>query len=224
MSFWEQLVRKRQSSQATKILPAPSISAEGSGPLPTAVFTGFPHVRPPFVERLVRTALPSTPLVSVRARVETIQTLCLASYATEGSVARSYGPAGFVNFVIPGRVPLVHETPLFVEVAQPMPDDPPSKKRPLCAAATIVEPKENVSGSTTVLCWLVEFVNGSVKIRVSATFADAVMVTTSVARPASASKREKRLRRGNERDCMKPPFRTRYERATPVRGTSDYRS
>ena len=33
MSFCEQLVRKRQSAQATKILPEPSISAEGSGPL-----------------------------------------------------------------------------------------------------------------------------------------------------------------------------------------------
>src|ERR671926_97868 len=116
-------------------------------------------------------------------------------------------PAGVVNFVIPGRVPLVHETPLFVEVDHPMPDDPPSKKRPLCTAATIVEPKENVSGSAAVLCWLVEFVNGSTKICVSATFADAVIATTSVATPASASKRKKRLRRGNERDSMKLPFR-----------------
>src|SRR5256714_1086211 len=234
MSFCEQLVRKRQSSQATKILPEPSISAEGSGPLRMlpgsvaaemeGIVNAFPKLKPPLVERLVRTALPSTPLVSVRASVETSQTLCLASYATDGSVARSYGPAGFVNFVIPGRVPLVHETPLFVEVDHPMPDDPPSKKRPLCAAATIVEPKENVSGSTTVLCWLVAFVNGSAKICVSATFADAVMVTTSVARPASASKREKRLRRGNERDCMKSPFPARCEMATSERRTSDYRN
>ena len=56
------------------------------------------------------------------------------------------------NVVIPGSVPLVHEAPLFVDVAQPMSVAPPSKKRPNWAAATIVEPDEYVSGSTIVLC------------------------------------------------------------------------
>src|SRR5881296_3875457 len=45
-----------------------------------------------------------------------------------------------------------------------MPEAPPSVKRPDCAAATPVEPKKNESGSTTVLCWLDELVNGSVAI------------------------------------------------------------
>src|ERR671934_277974 len=105
MSLAEQFVRKRQSSQATKILPEPSISAEGSGPLRM-----LPGSVAAEIEVIVN-ALPKLepPFVSVSARVETIQTLCLASYATDGSVARSYGPAGVVNFVIPGRVPLVHE-------------------------------------------------------------------------------------------------------------------
>jgi hypothetical protein len=53
---------------------------------------------------------------------------------------------------MPGRTPLVHETPLSVEVAHPMSEAPPLKKRPNCPAATIVEPNENVSGSTIVLC------------------------------------------------------------------------
>src|SRR5919204_2075889 len=59
-SFVEQLVRKRQSSQTTKILPSPEISAEGSGPLrmfPGSVFAvmlviviGAPKLTPPFVD------------------------------------------------------------------------------------------------------------------------------------------------------------------------------
>src|SRR5919202_849087 len=172
MSFCEHPDRNRQSCHATKILPAPSISAVGSGPvrrLPATVWleidalvdvlshtvqflsrsspapaawtvTGFPQEVPPVVERFTITA---TPLgVELSASDETIQTLCRASNATDGSLTRAYGPAGLVKTVIPGITPLVHETPLFVEVAQPMSDAPPLKKRPNCAAATIVEPKE----------------------------------------------------------------------------------
>jgi hypothetical protein len=47
-----------------------------------------------------------------------------------------------------GRKPCVHEAPAFVEVAQPISDAPPPKNRPDWNAATIVEPKANVSGST----------------------------------------------------------------------------
>src|SRR5438067_2453440 len=59
-SFVEQLARKRQSSQTTKILPSPASSAEGSGPLripPGSVFAvidvivnACPKLTPPFVE------------------------------------------------------------------------------------------------------------------------------------------------------------------------------
>ena len=56
-----------------------------------------------------------------------------------------------------------------------MSDDPPLKKRPLCTAATIVEPKLNVSGSTSVRCWLLLFVNGSELIWTRFTFASAVL-------------------------------------------------
>jgi hypothetical protein len=93
--------------------------------------------------------------------------LCAASYATAGSLTRSYGPATAVCLVIPASVPLVQDAPLLVEVANPMSDAPPSKKRPNWAAVTIVEPCDYVSGSTIVLCRLVEFVNGSVAICVS---------------------------------------------------------
>src|SRR3954468_1092240 len=55
---------------------------------------------------------------------------------------------------MPGSRPLVHVVPLLVDVAKPMAHAPPSKMRPTWNAETIVEPFENVSGSTSVL-WLV---------------------------------------------------------------------
>src|SRR5918912_2761172 len=81
---------------------------------------------------------------------------------------------------MPGRDPLVHEAPLFVGVAKPLSEAPPSKKRPCWATATIVEPAEKVSGSTTVWCWLLEFVKGSLRMRLLP-FADAPADTTSAA-------------------------------------------
>src|SRR3954452_2746471 len=47
---------------------------------------------------------------------------------------------------------------------------PPSKKRPTWKAPTTVLPKANVSGSSSVACWLVELVNGSELTLVNATF------------------------------------------------------
>ena len=58
-------------------------------------------------------------------------------------------------------------------------------KRPSWKAATIVLPKEKVSGSTCVACWLVEFVYGSELILVSGTFADAPIVERSVSADAA---------------------------------------
>ena len=93
-------------------------------------------------------------------------------------------------------MPLVHDAPLFAEVAKPMSDAPPLKKRPNWAAATIVEPNEYVSGSTIVLCWLDAFVNGSTAIWLSGTFALAETGTVSASAPASARTSESRLRDG----------------------------
>src|SRR6266700_1340282 len=59
---------------------------------------------------------------------------------------------------MPDRKPLFQVVPLSVEVAQPILSLPPRfAKRLAWKAATIVEPKEKVSGSTSVLCWLVLF-------------------------------------------------------------------
>src|SRR5258708_37130308 len=56
---------------------------------------------------------------------------------------------------MPGRRPLVQAPPLLVEVAKPMSQEPPSKTRPTWKVATIVEPLEKVSGSTSVWWYVV---------------------------------------------------------------------
>ena len=61
-------------------------------PEATATFTGLFHVAPPFVERLRVTAAPFR--LASSASPETIQTLCRASKATDGSLTRAHGPAG----------------------------------------------------------------------------------------------------------------------------------
>src|ERR1700730_17937711 len=61
-----------------------------------------------------------------------------------------------------GRSALVHVVPASVEVAKPMSAPPPLEMRPTWNALTIVEPKANVSGSTSVACWLVALVKVSV--------------------------------------------------------------
>src|SRR5439155_21289415 len=81
-----------------------------------------------------------------------------------------------------------------------MPDAPPSKKRPAWAAGTPVEPKKNESGSTTVLCWLVELVNGSVAIFRTGIDAPAARLSTSAAVAADARARAARL------PAIAPPF------------------
>src|SRR5690242_7109393 len=155
---------------------------------------GLFHVAPPFVERLRVTAAPFR--LASSASPETIQTLCLASNATEGSLTRAHGPGGVEFTVVPGSSWAVHDEPLFVETETPMSDYPPSVKRPHCAAATIVLPNEYVSGSTIVACWLVGLVNGSVAMIVTATFAEATSVNVSAAAAASPSASKNRLFRG----------------------------
>src|SRR5438876_1616765 len=152
------------------------------------------HVAPPFVERLRVTAAPFR--LASSASPETIQTLCAASNATEGSLTRAYGPGGVELTVMPGSCCAVHVEPLFVETETPMSDDPPSVKRPHWDVATIVLPNEYVSGSTIVACWLVELVNGSVAMIVTATFAEATSVRVSAPTAASASASKNRLLRG----------------------------
>src|SRR5919198_314634 len=125
------------------------------------------------------------------------------------------------NLVIPGSTPLVHDVPLLVDVAKPTSDAPPSKKRPNCAAATIVDPNENVSGSTIVLCWLVAFVNGSTAIRCSAAFALATRGDAKTRAPARARAHDNRLRGdGGGRSNTRPPF---SERDGPRRRSVDRR-
>src|SRR4029453_13339640 len=104
------------------------------------------QMRPPLGEGLVSTS-PSFPL---RPRVEMSQTLCRASKATDGSLACWYGPPATV--VMRGRNPLVQVEPPLGEGAHPMVDDPPPDTRPTWKADTIVLPKLNVSGSTSVRC------------------------------------------------------------------------
>src|SRR3954454_15682596 len=92
---------------------------------PVTVVNGLLQVRPPSVERLVTTALPCTPPASSRVSDDTSHTLCLASYATDASVARSFLPLP-AYFVMPGSRPLVHVPPVLVEVANPIAHAPPS--------------------------------------------------------------------------------------------------
>src|SRR5438132_6024032 len=75
-----------------------------------------------------------------------------------------------------------------------MPEAPPSVKRPACAAATPVEPKKYESGSTTVLCWLDPFVNGSLAILMIGMVALAARLSTSAAAAARLKARAARLR------------------------------
>src|SRR2546430_2159374 len=76
-------------------------------------------------------------------------------------------PGGAAYTVDRGKNPCVQVRPPLVEVAHPMLEAPPSKKRPVWRAETTVSPKVNVSGSTWVLWLLVGLVYGSLLIRVS---------------------------------------------------------
>jgi hypothetical protein len=59
---------------------------------------------------------------------------------------------------------------------------PPPKKRPTWNAETTVLPNANVSGSSSVACWLEVLVNGSLETCVSGTLADAALAPASATR------------------------------------------
>src|SRR3954469_11913728 len=84
-----------------------------------------------------------------------------------------------------GLPPAAERVPLWVERGTPMPVAPPLKKRPTWKADMTVAPRANVSGSTSVACWLVVFWNGSALILVSVTFAWALPAVASAAVAAS---------------------------------------
>ncbi len=62
---------------------------------------------------------------------------------------------------MPGSMPCCQVLPPSVEVTQPVSEAPPSVKRPTWEAPTMVLPTAKVSGSSSVACWLVVLVNGS---------------------------------------------------------------
>src|SRR5260221_14394287 len=94
-------------------------------------------------------------------------------------------PAGVAKTVVPGRKPFLKVLPLLGDVAKPMLEPPPSKKRPTWKAETMVEPEDKVSGSTSVACWLVVLVYGSVLSWSRLTLAKAEMVDESANTRAS---------------------------------------
>src|SRR2546421_6021853 len=114
---------------------------------------------------------------------EISHTLCLASKATEASLAALYRPPVLV--VMPGRDPWAQVAPPLREVAQPVSEAPLPTIRPIWNAATIVLPAGDVSGSTSARLWAWASVNRSVLTWVTATFADAVVVMNSNAAAAA---------------------------------------
>src|SRR6185437_11176965 len=111
-------------------------------------------------------------------------------------------PAGMLFAVMPGRKPCVQVTPPFVEVAQPMSEDPPPDTRPDWKVDTIVLPKTYVSGSTWVRCWAWASVNGSELTWVSATLA-AAGVASAVIVAATAVRTAGTLRATERADLLR---------------------
>src|SRR5216684_4185661 len=115
-------------------------------------------------------------------------------------------PGGVAKTVLDGRKPLVKPFPPLVDVAKPMLEAPPLKKRPTWKAETKVLPEARVSGSTSVACWLVLLVYGSLLIwtRVKA---KAEMVDESANTRASAIAMRPRIGHLNReiRDFIVPP-------------------
>ena len=105
---------------------------------------------------------------------------------------------------MPGRNPLLHVVPPSDEVAKPTSAPPPLKMRPTWNALTIVEPKANVSGSTSVACWLLPLVKVSVLnlVRGISGGGELVLVNAEVPEPHAgimASRMERTIRAGRRR-------------------------
>src|SRR6266702_3305214 len=94
---------------------------------------------------------------------------------------------GVEKGVVSGRKPEVQSFPPLVEVAKPMLEAPPLKKRPTWKAETMVEPETKVSGSTSVACWLVLLVYGSLLTWRRLILAKASMVDENVNNRARVS-------------------------------------
>src|SRR5258708_4404452 len=116
-------------------------------------------------------------------------------------------PGGVAKTVLDGRKPLVKLFPPLVEVAKPMLEAPPLKKRPTWKTETKVEPEDKVSGSTSVACWLGVFVYGSVLSRRRVTLANAEMVDESANPTARVIAMRPRIGHLNRqiRDIIVPP-------------------
>src|SRR5579884_110454 len=127
----------------------------------------------------------------------------------EGSLTAAKGPGGVAEGVVPGRNPCFQVLPLSVEVAQPISEAPPLKKRPDCTTMTIVEPYESVSGSTWVLCWLDLLVKGSLLSRRSVGLppaAKARAVVVSVSSRATLTAMAARARQPEREIACMPDF------------------
>src|SRR5205823_11957625 len=87
-----------------------------------------------------------------------------------------------------------------VDVAKPISEAPPPSMRPTWNAVTMIGPKANVSGSTSVACWLVELVYGSELSLVSGTVAVGKTICTgSVWADPDPQPKVKEIRRAERR-------------------------
>src|SRR5712692_6129187 len=117
-------------------------------------------------------------------------------------------PDGVAKGVVPGRKPLVKLLPPLVDVAKPMSEAPPLKNLPTWKAETRVEPEAKVSGSTSVRCWLVLLVNGSLLSWSRVTLAKARTVDESANTSARVIATRMRIGPLNReiKDIMFPPY------------------
>src|SRR5215472_16860495 len=156
-------------SQTVQFLSRLTVLAAGGG-----IDAGRLQVCPSSVERLTNTV--GTTRFGSSGMALISQVRCAASKATEGSLTRSYGLAAPALKVMPGRKPGGPQVaPPSPERTKPISVAPPLKKRPTWKAPTTVllAGAAKVSGSTSVACWLVEFVNMSLLTSVSVTLASA---------------------------------------------------
>src|SRR5712692_4599191 len=116
-------------------------------------------------------------------------------------------PGGVEKGVVPGRKSFLKFFPPLVDVAKPISEAPPLKKRPTWKAETRVEPEAKVSGSTSVACWLVLLVNGSLLSWIRVTLAKARMVVESANTRACVIAMRPRIGHLNReiRDFIVPP-------------------